>query len=467
MKKRRAPPTVTATTTDPQINTGPLEEGTPGIVLIWMPRELPADDRAPIAPKVVIGRSSKSDWCIPDRLLSREHLSVERLEQGRYAVKDLESKNGTYLDGVPIETPREASANSVIQAGSCVFTLCDDLASLAAPGERSAGPIAGRFYAVPLVRRLRIGAKTGRHLVLAGESGSGKELAAREIHSVLAEMGRTGPFVPVNAACFGGEEHAVASLVGVVEGTFTGVSAQSGAIADAEGGTLFLDEVHNLPPRAQRSLLRFAEDGLLAPLGSKRRPRRVDVRLVLGTNLPLERACDEGLLASDLMARLHRLTIPPLGERRADIPSIFRRVLTLRGGEELAAEVAELLDVAVFERLCLHDYVGLNVRALEDLVGLLRAAVDEGVPPKTALAEALDETLGPSRRTRPVEPDPAERQVSLYERHREEILRTYRELGDNISRLEASLRGRGIKVNRRWLVTYLDRWGVRPARKKR
>jgi DNA-binding NtrC family response regulator len=303
--------------------------------------------------------------------------------------------------------------------------------------------------------------------LIEGESGSGKELAARVVHDVLDELGRHGPLVSLNAACFAGEDDAVATIFGVSDKAFTGVGGRRGALVEAGGGTLFLDEVHNLPPRAQRSLLRFAEDGLVRHLGEDAKPRSLDVRLVLGTNnLPVERACEEGRLAADLVARLHRVRIPALRERRADVPSIFCHVIRVALGPERVDEVSGHIDASVMERLCLHDYTRGNVRELEDIAAVIRARLEEGELAAAALAGALDAALGPRLRRSLLTRADRDSELSLYERHREEITDVYKTTGDNLSLVETVLHGRGIKVNRRWLATYLDRWGLRTARRR-
>jgi transcriptional regulator of acetoin/glycerol metabolism len=130
-------------------------------------------------------------------------------------IKDLGSKNGSFLNGRRLRDAREATDGSILQAGGCLFVICADLSALASPGERATGAMAGKFHTVPLVHHLRIAAKTGRHLLLEGESGSGKELASQVIHAVLGDLGRSGPLVAVNAAHFAGEDDAISRLFGV------------------------------------------------------------------------------------------------------------------------------------------------------------------------------------------------------------------------------------------------------------
>jgi DNA-binding NtrC family response regulator len=435
----------------------------PGLVLAWHPAGLVTGDRAPIDRLLTVGRSSSSRWCIPDRPLSRTHFQI-KLEGSGLVARDAGSRNGTTLDGEPLLAPRSLGPGAVIRAGGCVFVVVADLNALSGPGEGRPGDrLVGRFHAGAILARLKVAAGTGRHVLLEGESGSGKELAASELHELYGLAGRSGPLQAHNAACFAGEDDAVGSLFGVAKGAFTGVGARAGALQLADGGTLFLDEVHNLPPRAQRSLLRFVEDGLLQPLGQAERPHRLDVRLVLGTNLPVERACDEGLLAGDLVARLHRIAVPPLRERRADVPGLFVHVLRASMAPSDAEALIAALDAELVERLCLHDYRRGNVRELEDMAAVAGARLAAGAAPAEALRATLDEALA---RSAPEPEAPEARPRSLYERHREEIVEAYHQVDDNLTRLERVLAARDIRANRRWLAYFLDRWGVRPLRKQ-
>jgi DNA-binding NtrC family response regulator len=321
--------------------------------------------------------------------------------------------------------------------------------------------MAGRFHGPGIAERLGLAARTGRHVLLDGESGTGKELAARALHDLMAEDGRAGPLVALNAACYGGEEDAVAGLFGVVEGAFTGVKARSGALASAEGGTFYLDEVHNLPLRVQRSLLRFVEDGLLSPLGATA-SRKVDVRLVLGTNLGVEDAIDQGQLAADLAARLHRVVVPSLRDRREDVPDILDHVTRRLLPPETAEAVLESLDSSMVARLCQHDFRHGNVRELEDLVALAGSRALSGEPAAEALSAAMEELVPrPSSASARAAPTPRSR----YVRHRAEIVAVYHEVDENLTRLEEVLRARGIRCTRRWLAVYLDKWGVRPIQR--
>ncbi|NMC72694.1 MAG: sigma-54-dependent Fis family transcriptional regulator [Myxococcales bacterium] len=330
---------------------------------------------------------------------------------------------------------------------------------------------AGRFHSPAIVRRVEQAVRTGRHLLIEGESGVGKELAARCAHV----LGRgSGPFVAYNCARFATAEEAETTIFGVARWVFSGVEARAGLLEEAEGGTLYLDEVPNLPVRVQRSLLRFAEDGVRARIGETG-GRAANVWLLLGTNRPVEGTAGDGTVAGDLAARTHRVQVPPLRSRRADVPGIFAACLgraCRRAGVDEAA-VLGLFGADHFEVLALEEARDANVRFLEDVAAEVAARV--GTAPaeerRAALAGVFARRLAGSpvlERFRRGEAGEEEsgRAGSAYERHREEILAAYRDLGGNLSAVEEAMRKRGIDLHRRWIAVFLERWGVR-IRKRR
>jgi DNA-binding NtrC family response regulator len=165
--------------------------------------------------------------------------------------------------------------------------------------------------------RIREYAPTRLSIHVCGETGTGKERIARAIH---AASGRSGDFVPFNAAGFT-DELLEAELFGHTRGAFTGaVAPRAGYVAAAERGTLFLDEVAELSPRGQAKLLRFLEEREYQRLGETA-VRRADVRVVSATNVNLRRRMEEGAFRKDLWFRLagEALLAPPLRERGADV----------------------------------------------------------------------------------------------------------------------------------------------------
>lgn len=158
-------------------------------------------------------------------------------------------------------------------------------------------------------------------VLVTGESGTGKELVARAIHAISSRRAKV--FVPFNCTAVP-KELSEGYLFGYRRGAFTGaISDSQGVIRTAAGGTLFLDEVGDLPLDVQPKLLRFLQEGEIQPLGEQR-PSKVDVRIIAATNTDLEDMVQQGRFREDLYYRLNviRLRVPPLRERRSEIPTI-------------------------------------------------------------------------------------------------------------------------------------------------
>jgi transcriptional regulator with GAF, ATPase, and Fis domain len=158
-------------------------------------------------------------------------------------------------------------------------------------------------------------------VLVTGESGTGKELVARAIHAISSRRAKV--FVPFNCTAVP-KELSEGYLFGYRRGAFTGAVQDShGVIRTAAGGTLFLDEIGDLPLDVQPKLLRFLQEGEIQPLGEQR-PSKVDVRIIAATNTDLEDMVSQGRFREDLYYRLNviRLRVPPLRERRSEIPTI-------------------------------------------------------------------------------------------------------------------------------------------------
>jgi hydrogenase-4 transcriptional activator len=163
-------------------------------------------------------------------------------------------------------------------------------------------------------------------VLVTGESGTGKELVSRAIHAISARKDKA--FIPFNCTAVP-RELAEGHLFGYKKGSFTGAVTDSpGVIRSAANGTLFLDEVGDLPIDVQPKLLRFLQEGEIQPLG-ERKPISVDVRIIAATNAPLEEKVEQGIFREDLYYRLNviRLRVPPLKERRSEIPTIVNYYL--------------------------------------------------------------------------------------------------------------------------------------------
>ncbi|MGB3051987.1 MAG: sigma-54-dependent Fis family transcriptional regulator [Polyangiales bacterium] len=201
-------------------------------------------------------------------------------------------------------------------------------------------------------------------VVVTGESGTGKEIVARAIHR--ASMRADAPYVSLNCGAIP-EGILESELFGHVAGAFTGAThARDGVFVQAHGGTLFMDEIADMPARMQLDLLRVLQERRVRPVGGADE-KPVDVRLVTASKRPLAELIDEGMLREDLYYRLAvvELALPPLRERRSDIPLLcdhfLRRIAEERG------EPTKRLSRDALQRLCAHDYPG-NVRELEHLL---------------------------------------------------------------------------------------------------
>ncbi len=200
-------------------------------------------------------------------------------------------------------------------------------------------------------------------VLLLGESGTGKELLARAIHE--ASPRASGPFVPVNCAALP-ETILEAELFGYERGAFTGaVQRHDGRFLQANQGTLFLDEIGEIPTHVQVKLLRVLQEGEVERLGG--RTQKVDLRLVAATNQDLRTAVKEGRFREDLYYRLNviALRLPPLRERRDDIPLLAEHFLRLYG--ERNGRHFSGLSRAALDALVRYDWPG-NVRELENTI---------------------------------------------------------------------------------------------------
>jgi DNA-binding NtrC family response regulator len=250
-------------------------------------------------------------------------------------------------------------------------------------------------------------------VLLEGETGTGKELAARAIHYNSAR--RNGPFVPVNCGALP-DQLVENELFGHRRGAFTDArDDQLGLVALAHGGTLFLDEIDTLPTRAQITLLRFLQDHEYRPLGG-RVEQHADVRIVAASNVSLEALTTAGRFRADLLYRLKilHLRIPSLRERTGD-PALLARhfveVASARFGVPTKTVVPETL-----EWFGTYPWPG-NVRELENLVYrefLLAEGTSIGIPapPDCAPLSPSAETDGllPYRKAKA-------RAIAIFERH--------------------------------------------------
>jgi PAS domain S-box-containing protein len=225
--------------------------------------------------------------------------------------------------------------------------------------------LTGSSPAIGRVREfIQKAAKSDASLLITGQSGTGKELVARAVHARSARRER--PFVTVNCGAI--PANLIESeLFGHVKGAFTGaVSDRAGLFRMADGGTILLDEIGDLPLPLQVKLLRILQERTFTPVGADNHVT-VDVRVIAATNRDLTEEVRAKRFREDLFYRLNVLAVdlPPLRERRQDIPPLVRRFL--RQSSDLHRKRVDRLSVAASRRLQLYDYPG-NVRELENII---------------------------------------------------------------------------------------------------
>ena len=246
-----------------------------------------------------------------------------------------------------------------------------------------------------LIKTIRRVATSNVTVLLTGETGVGKELFARALHQASPRSDKT--FLPFNCGTVP-KDLIDSQLFGHRRGSFTGAHADAaGVIRSAAGGTLFLDEIGEMAIETQPKLLRFLEDSEILPLGESK-PQLVDVRIVAATNANLDQMVADGRFREDLYYRLNviRINIPPLRERREEIPALVEHFLE-RFGRELQKPLLRVADETL-EYLVLYRWPG-NVR---QLANELRRMVALAEPNAVLMPAHLSDDIIASRRTIPV-----------------------------------------------------------------
>ena len=288
-------------------------------------------------------------------------------------------------------------------------------------------------------------------VLILGETGTGKELVARAIHQ--SSRRSSGPFIAINCGAIPADL-VESELFGYMRGAFTGaVTNKSGRIESADGGTLFLDEIGELPLEAQVKLLRVLQEGEVTKVGAST-PTKVDVRVIAATHRNLTAMIEDGTFREDLYYRLAvvPLTLPPLRERREDIPELID-VLFQR-----AKERHGLLDVrlssAVHQRLISYRWPG-NVRQLENVLERMLVLSPTDV---ITLDDLPEELLPSSANVTGLWSDLPEGGISLEAIERELIGRALEKFAGNQTQA-----ARYLDISRRTLIYRMEKHGFASA----
>jgi len=320
---------------------------------------------------LVLGRDEApfGDGGLHEKRVSRQHARIWVTEGGKAKVEDLDSSNGTKVNGVTI-TRADLTHNDVITLGGIhllihrapgVFKSCQH--------EKLIGESHTLSKVIDDIGKVAPHETT---VLVLGETGTGKELVAKALHDA---SGRSGGFYAVN--CGGMPDTLLQSeLFGHVRGAFSGAERdRQGLIEAAHGGTLFLDEIGDASPALQVSLLRFLQEGEVRKLGSNR-AIRVRTRIIAATHKTLLGSDEKDSFREDLYARLSRweIRVPPLRERKEDIPHLVKHFLKrLAPGRNLHHRLAFQISQYSWPR---------NVRELEMVVerALIEAEKKNPIP---------------------------------------------------------------------------------------
>jgi DNA-binding NtrC family response regulator len=326
-----------------------------------------------------IGSDEDNDLRLDDPHVSRRHAEVRRGPDG-VLLRDLGSKNGTFVEGIKVKEALLPPGANITIGGTPLRYLAEGASAQVAskppaprPPSEPTGPT--KFGAAvgtsPRMREvfalLERVAPTDLTILITGETGTGKDVLARGVHSLSPR--KNGPFVVFDCGAVA-PSLIESELFGHERGAFTGaVTDHRGAFERAAGGTLFLDEIGELALDLQPKLLRALEQRAVRKIGGDS-DIKVDVRIVAATNRDLEKEVGGGRFRQDLFYRLSTavVSVPPLRERLADLPAIIEAILADAGRPMRVAK-------ETYEALSGYDWPG-NVRELKNAVAGAAALAD-------------------------------------------------------------------------------------------
>jgi len=331
--------------------------------------------------RTTIGSAPGAQVRVTDREVSRLHAELDPTDRGTW-VRDLGSRNGVFVDNLQVAAAMLPDGARIRVGRTDVVLRYPPEASPVElwPEERFGALIGASTAMRELFAQMSRVAQTDAPVMILGETGTGKELAARAIHDQSVRAG--GPFVIVDCAALA-SSLIEGELFGHTRGAFTGaVASRAGSFEAANGGTIFLDEIGELPLELQPKLLRVLESRAVKRLGETEH-RSIDVRLVSATHRDLRRMVNAGAFREDLYFRMAvlPLMLPPLRERKDDIPVLFRHFL---GGRRPVEPVSD-------RELAEMPWLG-NVRELRNFVERACAIGAKTVSRSAAAVGAADDS---------------------------------------------------------------------------
>lgn len=329
-----------------------------------------------------VGSGRSSDLMLDDSTISRRHCEIQLVPNG-YSICDLKSTNGTSVQGVRIKSAF-LDAGTEFQLGSTRIIFCpmqETMEYKISPNENF-GKLIGKSLSMRRVFHLAEHyAKTNSTIMIEGETGTGKEVLAEEIH--LHSKRKDRPFVVIDCASLA-KDLVASELFGHKKGAFTGaITDRTGAFEHADGGTIFLDEIGDLAQELQPQLLRVIEKREVKQVGSNT-PKKIDVRIITATNKKLANEVNVGNFREDLFFRLSVINIelPPLRKRKEDIPKLTEAFLSEFLGSDSRNKVKNFTEATRAFRN--HNWPG-NVRELRNLVEIASYSEQENIDLTTFL----------------------------------------------------------------------------------
>jgi transcriptional regulator with PAS, ATPase and Fis domain len=355
----------------------------------------------PTGERSVIGTHESADFRLSDSTVSRFHCEIDPTS-GRPIVRDLGSLNGTVVNGVSVgEAHLRDGARLTLGHTQMIFEARSDRAKLEISASQRFGKLVGRSPAMRRVfRLLEQAAASDATVLLEGETGTGKEMAAESIHEASARSKM--PFVVVDCGAIP-PDLLESELFGHERGAFTGaVTQRDGAFEEARGGTIFLDEIGELPLDLQPKLLRALDKREVKRVGASKH-FTVDVKVVAATNRNLKKEVNEKRFRADLYYRLAviQVKLPPLRERREDLGDLVGSILSCLERHYPGQTESLVTDDFVAE-LGRHEWLG-NVRELRNYLErciALRSPVsvpNDGSGAASVRRPSIEELADPAR----------------------------------------------------------------------
>ena len=338
--------------------------------------------------RATIGSTAGNELTLTDKSISRVHAEIVVDEKG-YLLRDLDSKNGTTLDGVRVNSAYLKHKSVVVIGDTKIaFTAVEENAEIALAKDDRFGKLIGPSLEMrALFALLEKVAAEDVTVLVEGESGTGKELVAQEIHAHSPR--KDEPFLILDCGAIP-ENLMESELFGHVKGSFTGATSdRKGLLELADGGTLFLDEIGELAKELQPKLLRALETREVRPVGGTKSVKS-DVRVIAATNRELADEVKGGRFRQDLYFRLNvvRIKVPPLRRRTEDIPALID--VFLRANAARSGVARDPVPKDVLQMLGSHTWPG-NVRELKNFVDRFRVFSPESASAAAALLDRSEE----------------------------------------------------------------------------